>query len=77
MIKYNIKAIVSGNVFEFYKYEDTIYQGYSRERKKSPERIESRAAVESRGRSNIRARNNLRRLALSNFNNKSKFLTLI
>jgi hypothetical protein len=32
--------------------------------------------LESRARSNIRARNTIRRLALSNFSNKSKFLTL-
>lgn len=32
--------------------------------------------LESRARSNIRARNDLRRLALSNFSNKSKFITL-
>lgn len=90
---YNVKAIVSGGVYEFYRYEDTMFRGY--QKKSSPGgfndfldwegnsvRIDQETGelvpkkLESRGRSNIRARNELRRLALSNFNNKSKFLTL-
>jgi hypothetical protein len=90
---YNIKAIVSGNVYEFYRYEDTMFRGY--ERKKSSIPIDTfydsegtevyidpdtgemvPKKIESRARSNIRARNKLRRLALANFSNKSKFITL-
>lgn len=90
---YNIKAIVSGGIYEFYRYEDTIFRGYERKISGSvshdyfdsegnamqldyetgeliPKKINSRA------RSNIRARNELRRLALANFSNKSKFITL-
>lgn len=90
---YNIKAIVSGGVYEFYLYDDTMFRGYERNQKISAPDIlydsEGNAVrldgetgelipkgLSSRGRSNIRARNNLRRLALSNFNNRSKFITL-
>ncbi|HEF5066899.1 TPA: Rep protein [Bacillus cereus] len=90
---YNIKAIVSGGVYEFYRYEDTMFRGYTAKRgsgtgdtyqdedgnpmvldRETGELIPKQ--LHSRGRSNIRARNNLRRLALANFNNRSKFLTL-
>ncbi|SSS88044.1 Uncharacterised protein [Acinetobacter baumannii] len=90
---YNIKAIVSGGIYEFYRYEDTMFRGY--ERKPSNSSTDTYYDSEgnimmvdgetgellpknltSRARSNIRARNNLRRLALANFGNKSKFLTL-
>lgn len=90
---YNIKAIVSGGVYEFYRYDDTMFRGYERKRrtgafdtfhdsegnpvvidKETGEMIPKK--LNSRARSNIRARNELRRLALSNFNNKSKFITL-
>ncbi len=90
---YNIKAIVSGGVYEFYRYEDTMFRGYTAKRgigavdtyqdengnsmvldRETGELIPKQ--LNSRARSNIRARNNLRRLALANFNNRSKFLTL-
>jgi len=90
---YNMKAIVSGNVYEFYRYEDTMFRGYEQKRSSSSvntfydsegvavqidpdtgEMIPKKVA--SRARSNIRARNELRRLALANFSNKSKFITL-
>lgn len=88
-----MKVIVSGGVYEFYKYEDTVFRGYEQKRSGSSVNIfydsEGQALqldhetgelvpkkLNSRARSNIRARNNLRRLALANFNNKSKFLTL-
>lgn len=85
---YKTKAIVSGNVFEFYRYEDTVFRGYEnkKDRNHSPpsvqidyetgEILDLSKNTESRGRSNIRARNELRRLALCNFDNRSKFLTL-
>jgi hypothetical protein len=85
---YNIKAIVCGNVIEFYRYEDTIFRGYEQKRSggafpdyvhidyDTGELLESEKKIESRARSNIRARNEVRRLALSNFNSNSKFLTL-
>lgn len=91
---YNLKAVVSGNVIEFYRYDDTMFRGY--ENKKVGGRISGDYIdtdgnrmtidpdtgemipknIESRARSNIRARNMIRRLALANFSNKSKFLTL-
>jgi len=90
---YNMKVIVSGGVYEFYRYEDTMFRGYEQKRSSSSkntfydsEGIELQVDHEtgelipkklsSRARSNIRARNELRRLALSNFSNKSKFITL-
>lgn len=88
-----MKAIVSGGVYEFYKYEDTMFRGYERRRNSSSQNTfyddEGNALqldyetgelipkkLTSRARSNIRARNELRRVALANFNNKSKFITL-
>lgn len=90
---YSIKAIISGGVYEFYRYEDTMFRGYKAKRsvgsantfydeegnpmvidKETGELIPKQ--LNSRARSNIRARNQLRRLALANFDNKSKFLTL-
>lgn len=90
---YNLKVIISGGVYEFYRYEDTMFRGYERKpgarssntfydsegiaMNIDPETGEmTPKALDSRGRSNIRARNELRRLALANFNNKSKFMTL-
>lgn len=85
---YNMKAIVCGNVIEFYRYEDTMFRGFERKRSnfsfcESPEVdyetgeiLVSDKKSESRARSNIRARNQVRRLALSNFTSNSKFLTL-
>jgi len=92
---YNIKAIVSGGVYEFYRYEDTMFRGFSSTRSRgggnantyhdeygNPMILDTETGelipkkLHSRGRSNIRARNNIRRLALSNFDNRSKFLTL-
>ncbi|MEK5061884.1 hypothetical protein BK126_28515 [Paenibacillus sp. FSL H7-0326] len=87
---YQTKVFVSGNVVEVYQYELPIARGYERstsgistspdydidletgEILSSPEDRK----LSSRAQSNIRARNNLRRLALMNFTNKSKFLTL-
>lgn len=90
---YNLKAIVSGGVIEFYRYEDTMFRGYEQPKgvaspntfydsegnavqldRETGELIPKK--LESRARSNIRARNELRRLALANFSNKSKFITL-
>lgn len=90
---YNMKVIVSGGVYEFYRYEDTMFRGYEQKRSSGSSntfydsegiamRIDPETgemipkALESRGRSNIRARNELRRLALTNFSNRSKFITL-
>jgi len=90
---YNMKVVVSGGIYEFYRYEDTVFRGYEQKRSASAVNIyydsEGNALkldyetgelipkkLESRARSNIRARNELRRLALSNFSNKSKFITL-
>lgn len=90
---YNMKVIVSGGVYEFYRYEDTMFRGYEQKRSSSSKNTyydsegnELKLDYEtgelipkkmhSRGRSNIRARNKLRRLALANFSNKSKFITL-
>ncbi|MGG1370004.1 Rep protein [Priestia megaterium] len=90
---YNMKVVISGGVYEFYRYEDTVFRGYEQKRGASAVNIyydsEGTALkldyetgelipknLESRARSNIRARNELRRLALSNFSNKSKFITL-
>lgn len=87
---YNLKVIVSGGVYEFYRFEDTIFRGYQSNRNsgantsstnievdyETGEILEEDKALSSRAKSNIRARNNVRRLALANFNNKSKFLTL-
>ncbi|MCU5009076.1 Rep protein [Bacillus paranthracis] len=85
---YNTKVVVSGGVIEVYKFQDTIFRGYESKRSgggiaeyldvdhETGEIIEKDSRVENRGRSNIRARNNIRRLALANFSNKSKFLTL-
>lgn len=87
---YQTKVFVSGNVVEVYQYGLPIARGYERstsglsgpsdydidletgEILSSPEERK----LSSRAQSNIRARNNLRRLALMNFTNKSKFLTL-
>lgn len=90
---YNIKAIVSGGIYEFYRYDDTIFRGYERKTGSSvpndffdsegnPMNLDYETGelipkkINSRARSNIRARNELRRLALTNFSNKSKFITL-
>ncbi|MFE3898753.1 MULTISPECIES: Rep protein [unclassified Priestia] len=91
---YNLKAIVSGNIIEFYRYQDTMFKGYENKKTGSgssddyydsdgnrmtidPDTGEMIPKVlESRARSNIRARNTIRRLALANFNNNSKFITL-
>lgn len=90
---YNLKVIVSGGVYEFYRYEDTMFRGYEQKRsggssntfydsegiamRIDPETGEmTPKSLDSRGRSNTRARNVLRRLALSNFSNRSKFVTL-
>lgn len=91
---YNLKAIVSGNIIEFYRYQDTMFKGYKNDktgRGSSDDYYDSEGnrmtidpdtgemipkKLESRARSNIRARNTIRRLALANFSNKSKFITL-
>lgn len=91
---YNLKAIVSGNIIEFYRYQDTMFKGYENKKTgggSSDDYYDSDGnrmtidpdtgemipkKLESRARSNIRARNTIRRLALSNFSNKSKFITL-
>jgi ADP-ribose pyrophosphatase YjhB (NUDIX family) len=87
---YNLKVIVSGSVYEFYRFEEPIFRGYESKRGSGPipnfegydvdfdtgEILVKDTKLESRARSNIRARNNIRRLALSNFSNKSKFITL-
>jgi len=84
-IGYNVKIVVSGHVLEVYEYTDTIWRGLkSQEKRVSPAKISPEdmdeiilaEKLDSRGKSNIRARNTLRRLALANFSNKSKFLTL-
>lgn len=90
---YNRKVVVSGGIYEFYHYEDTIFRGYQRTpgngsvntfydsegvaMKIDPETGEMiPKALESRGRSNVRAQNQVKRLANSNFNHNSKFITL-
>lgn len=90
---YNIKAIVSGGIYEFYRYEDTIFRGFTSTKSSgtantyhdsdgNPMVLDAETGelipkqLNSRAKSNIRARNQLRRLALANFGNKSKFLTL-
>ncbi|MBT0793346.1 Rep protein [Bacillus cereus] len=89
---YDAKVYISGNVIEIYKYSDTRACGYSIPNKaptgggdkvhidfETGEIIENGIEVqklESRMQSNIRARNEVRRIVLSNFDNKSKFMTL-
>lgn len=84
-IGYNVKIVVSGPVLEVYEYTDTIWRGLKSQGKKiSPAKIPPEdmdevilaEKLDSRGKSNLRARNTLRRLALANFSNRSKFLTL-
>lgn len=83
-IGYNVKVVVSGHVIEVYEYSDTIWRNLQSKTAISPSKISVEGMdelllaekLDSRGKSNIRARNNLRRLALANFTNKSKFLTL-
>jgi len=83
-IGYNVKVLVSGHIIEVYEYADTNWRGLMQSAKSSPAKISFdnledsmlEDKLNSRGKSNIRARNTLRRLALANFSNKSKFLTL-
>lgn len=83
-IGYNVKVVVSGHVLEVYEYSDTIWRNLQSKKpvsalKISPEDMDEVILAEKldyRGKSNIRARNTLRRLALANFSNRSKFLTL-
>lgn len=89
---YDAKVFISGNVIEIYKYSETRACGYSIPNKgptgggdrvqvdfETGEIIENGIEVtklESRMKSNIRARNEVKRIVLSNFDNKSKFMTL-
>lgn len=89
---YDAKVFISGNVVEIYKYSDTRACGYSIQNKgvsSGGDKIHidfetgeiiadgiEATKLESRMKSNIRARNEVRRIVLSNFDNKSKFMTL-
>jgi len=86
-IAYQTRVIISGNVIEKYYYEIPIVRNLTGKKGVSAPKIspgelgEAMEDIESkklayRGKSNIRARNEIRRLALSNFDSKSKFLTL-
>ena len=83
-IGYNVKVVVSGHVLEVYEYSDTIWRNLQSKKAVSPLKISPEdmdevilaEKLDYRGKSNIRARNTLRRLALANFSNRSKFLTL-
>lgn len=71
--------IISGNVLEFYEYEKPVKTGGGGSsgggrRKKDEEKSEK--AVDIRKQSTRKARNNFRRLVLSNFGNRDKFITL-
>lgn len=89
---YDAKVYISGNVIEVYKYSVTRACGYSISNRsgmgggqkisvdfETGEIIEDGVQVnklESRMKSNIRARNEVKRLVLTNFDKKSKFMTL-
>lgn len=68
------KVVISGNVVEVYEYNDIIKKdkGYVKKHDWTDEEKERQNAKRSR----TRSMTNFRRLALSNFNNNSIFLTL-
>lgn len=72
-----IKLVKSGNICEFYHFTDPVILGMDN----SEYRISNRDGTserndEYRSRTSIKARNRIRRLASTNFSNRSKFLTL-
>lgn len=79
MSSYNVKAIVSGEVIEVYKYENPVLYGYEDKKKNS----KGRQAVASeedkkKNREKVlsRASRELRRIINSNIQKHSKFVTL-
>jgi hypothetical protein len=74
--KSNHKIIKSGHVIEVYEYQYPVYLGEDKTKGSNPKRSRENREEEYKLRRGTRALNNIRRVALSNFSQKDKFLTL-
>ena len=73
---YQIKVFKLGDIYEIYKYEFPVYAGYSNFKKgNNKKNTNENIKKENRKKVVTRIRNNIRRLAITNFNEYSKFFT--
>ena len=72
---YQIKIFALGDIYEFYKYEIPVCAGYHKFRFKGRMPADEDTKIENRKKVATRTRNNVRRLAIANFDEKSRFFT--
>lgn len=70
------KVIKSGHVIEIYQFQYPVYLGVRRKKTAKPERHKDTRKEEYKVRRGTRALNTIRRIALLNFSQNDKFLTL-
>lgn len=73
--RYQIKMYKFGDIYEIYKYELPVFAGYQKFEFRGRENTDEDTKIDNRKKIVIRTRNNVRRLALANFDYKSKFFT--
>jgi len=75
LVRYNFKILVMENIIKVYEYEKPVMYGYD---KKAGRRLSEmkETSKENRERTLHRIRNDIINLSISNFDNKSKFITL-
>ena len=72
---YRIKIYKLGEIYEVYRYEFPVYAGYHKFRFKGRNCADEIGKMDNRKKVVTRIRNRVRRLALANFDEKSKFFT--